>query len=68
MLGRVFSVLGMIQSAMMPLAMLVYGPLADRIAMEWLLMGAGLLLFAQSVFLLGHKRLLDAGKPTSPLS
>ena len=36
-LGRVFGVLGMISSAMMPLGMLVFGPLADIIRIEYML-------------------------------
>jgi DHA3 family macrolide efflux protein-like MFS transporter len=45
-LGRVFSVLTMISTSLMPLSMLVYGPLADSIKIEWLLIGTGLLMFA----------------------
>lgn len=62
-LGRVFGVLGMISSVMMPLGMLVFGPLADIIKIEWLLMGTGLLLFTQGFFLIGNKVLIEAGKP-----
>ncbi|TEB06508.1 enterobactin exporter EntS [Pelotomaculum schinkii] len=62
-LGRVFGVLGMISSVMMPLGMLVFGPLADIIKIEWLLRGTGLLLFTQGFFLIGNKVLIEAGKP-----
>jgi DHA3 family macrolide efflux protein-like MFS transporter len=62
-LGRVFSVLGMLSSGMMPMGMLVFGPLSDTIKIEWLLMGTGLLLFIQSFFLIGNKVLIEAGKP-----
>ena len=64
-LGRVFGVLGMISSTMMPLGMLIFGPLSDIIKIEWLLIGTGLLLFIQGFFLLGNKVLIEAGKPTS---
>ncbi|KYH28210.1 putative bacilysin exporter BacE [Clostridium colicanis DSM 13634] len=64
-LGRVFSVLGMISSIMMPLGMLVFGPLADIIKIEWLLIGTGLLLFSQGFFMLSSKVLIEAGKPAS---
>lgn len=40
-MGRVFSVLGMISSALMPLSMLGYGPLAEIVRVEWLLIGSG---------------------------
>jgi DHA3 family macrolide efflux protein-like MFS transporter len=62
-LGRVFGVLGMISSSMMPLGMLIFGPVADIISIEILLIGTGLLLFIQGFFLLGDKVLMGAGKP-----
>ncbi|MGZ9819192.1 MFS transporter [Peribacillus simplex] len=65
LLGRVFGVLGMISTSMMPLGMLVFGPISDIIKIEWLLIGTGLLLFIQGFFLLGSKVLIEAGKPIS---
>ncbi len=62
-LGRVFGVWGMISSSMMPLAMLFFGPLADEVKIEWLLIGTGIILFIQGFFLIGNKRLLEAGEP-----
>lgn len=62
-LGRVFGVLNMISSSIMPLVMLVYGPLADFIKIEWLFIGTGLLMFVESLFMLGNKVLIEAGKP-----
>ncbi|NLV16682.1 MAG: MFS transporter [Syntrophomonadaceae bacterium] len=62
-LGRVFGIFGMISSTMMPLGMLIFGPIADIIRIEWLLIGSGLLLFALGLLLLGNKPLLEAGKP-----
>ncbi|MFJ5762021.1 MFS transporter [Neobacillus sp. NPDC093182] len=62
-LGRVFGVLGMISTSMMPLGMLIFGPIADIIEIEWLLIGTGLLMFIQGFFLIGSKMLLEAGKP-----
>ncbi|NPV92166.1 MAG: MFS transporter [Firmicutes bacterium] len=62
-MGRVFGVLGMISSSMMPLGMLVFGPIADLIKIEWLLIGTGLLLFAMGLFMLGDKVLVEAGEP-----
>ncbi|HBV99415.1 MAG: MFS transporter [Peptococcaceae bacterium BICA1-7] len=64
-LGRVFGVFGMISSSMMPLGMLVFGPVSDFVKIEWLLIGTGFLLFAQSFFMLGSSVLLEAGKPGS---
>lgn len=62
-LGRVFGVLGMISTSMMPLGMLVFGPIADKIEIEWLLIVTGILLFIQGFFLIGSKVLVEAGKP-----
>lgn len=66
-LGRVFGVLGMISSSMMPLGMLIFGPLADVVKIEWLLIGTGILLFIQGFFLMGSKVLMEAGKPNEKL-
>jgi DHA3 family macrolide efflux protein-like MFS transporter len=64
-LGRIFGVFGMIASSMMPLGMLLFGPIADIIKIEWLLIGTGILMFIQGFFLLGNKVLIEAGKPIS---
>lgn len=62
-LGRVFGVLSMISSTMMPLGMLIFGPLADLVAIEWLLIGTGLLLGLQGYLLRRDGPLLQAGEP-----
>ena len=62
-LGRVFGVMGMISSSMMPLGMLIFGPLADIISIEYLLKGTGIALFLLSFFLIGSRDLVEAGKP-----
>lgn len=64
-LGRVFGVLSMISSVMMPAGMLLFGPLADIIKIEWLLIITGILMFIQSFFLIGDKALVEAGKSNS---
>ena len=61
-LGRVFGVMGMISSIMMPLGMLVFGPIADVVKIERLLIGSGAGLFAIGFFLVGDRVLVDAGK------
>jgi DHA3 family macrolide efflux protein-like MFS transporter len=63
--GRVFGVLGMIWSSMMPLGSLVFGPLADVVRIEWLLIGTGLLMCVQSVVMLSSKVMVEEGKPTA---
>lgn len=62
-LGRVFGVMGMISSSMMPLGMLVFGPLSDMVRIEWLLMGTGFLLLLLSFALVYSKDLVAAGEP-----
>jgi MFS transporter, DHA3 family, macrolide efflux protein len=64
-MGRVFGLMGMIGSVTMPMGMLVFGPLADVVDIEWLLIVTGGLLFIQGFFLLGTKSLVEAGKPVA---
>ncbi len=62
-LGRIFGVFGMISTSMMPMGMLVFGPIADVIKIEWLLVGTGLLIFVLGISLGRSKVLLKAGGP-----
>ncbi len=62
-LGRVFGVMGMLSTSMMPLGMLIFGPTADVIKIEWLLIGTGLLIIILSLLLGRNKVLIEAGKP-----
>jgi MFS transporter, DHA3 family, macrolide efflux protein len=62
-LGRVFGVMGMISTSMMPIGMLIFGPIADIIDIEWLLIGTGLLTIMLSVMLGRDQVLIEAGKP-----
>ncbi|HHV29438.1 MFS transporter [Acetivibrio mesophilus] len=64
-LGRVFGVLSMISSIMMPMAMLVFGPLSDRIKIEFLLIATGALMALQSILMYRNKTLIEATKPSS---
>lgn len=51
MLGRVFSIIHLIAASAMPLAMLIFGPLADIVRIEFILLGSGgLLAFAGLTF------------------
>jgi DHA3 family macrolide efflux protein-like MFS transporter len=63
MMGRVFGVYGMISSSVMPIGMLLFGPVSDSIAIEWLLLVTGALMLVQSIFLLLSRTLRDAGLP-----
>lgn len=62
-MGRVFSILGMISSIMMPFSMLVFGPASDLIKIEWMLIGTGIMVTVLSYFFGIDKTLLEAGKP-----
>lgn len=62
-LGRVFGVLSMISTSVMPLGMLIFGPIADFVDIEWLLIGTGIFMFIEAFFLAGSKVLVQAGKP-----
>jgi MFS transporter, DHA3 family, macrolide efflux protein len=65
-LGRIFGVQSMIATLMMPLGMLVFGPLADRMAIEILMVVSGLLLVFIAFFALRDQVLVEAGKPKEP--
>ncbi|WP_424236869.1 MFS transporter [Bhargavaea ginsengi] len=68
-LGRVFGVLGMISTSMMPLGMLVFGPLADMVRIEWLLLGTGVLIIVLAVLMGRSQDLVKAGEPAAePIS
>lgn len=64
-LGRIYGVFGMISTSMMPIGMLIFGPIADFVKIEWLLIGTGLFILILSVFLGRNKILLEIGKPVS---
>lgn len=61
-LGRIFGIFSMISSSMMPIGMLIFGPLADTIAIEWILIVTGVLMLLLLVLLGRNKTLIEAGK------
>lgn len=62
-LGRVFGVFTMISSSVMPLSMLVFGPLSDAIEIEWLLLVTSVFMTILGWAMLGNKKLVAAGAP-----
>jgi DHA3 family macrolide efflux protein-like MFS transporter len=52
MLGRVFSIIQIIASTIMPLGMVVFGPLGDVVSIESILIGTGLCLTLLAPFIL----------------
>jgi DHA3 family macrolide efflux protein-like MFS transporter len=63
MIGRVMGVFSMLQSSMMPLGMLLFGPLAEVVRIEWLLVGTGLAILAQLAWVSRHRTLVEGGVP-----
>jgi DHA3 family macrolide efflux protein-like MFS transporter len=57
-LGRVFGVLSMISSIMMPVGMLIFGPLADVVDIELMLIVTGLIMLLIGFALLGNKTIV----------
>ena len=62
-MGRVFGVMTMLSTSVMPLAMLIFGPIADRLRIEWLLLGTGAVMVLLAILTLANKRLMEAGLP-----
>jgi DHA3 family macrolide efflux protein-like MFS transporter len=61
-MGRVFSVITMVSGVMMPLGMLVFGPVADIVAIDVLLIGTGIALVLLAVPFGTNKALREIGK------
>ena len=56
--GRVFGFVGIVMALAMPIGMVVFGPLADVVPIEWLLVAAGVL-----TFVVARRRRLAARRP-----
>lgn len=65
-MGRIFGVLTMVSSVMMPAGMLIFGPLADIVPIEWLLILTGVGMLVLSFALLKNKALVKAGVKQNP--
>jgi DHA3 family macrolide efflux protein-like MFS transporter len=61
-MGRVFSVLAMASSLMMPLGMVMWGPLSDQVPIAYLLIGTGIALALFGLVFMFDKTMLEAGK------
>jgi DHA3 family macrolide efflux protein-like MFS transporter len=61
-MGRVFSVITMISSLMMPAGMLVFGPLSDRVSIDLLLIITGSVICLLSLAFIASKTMREAGK------
>ena len=65
MMGRVFSVLMMINGLAMPFGIVLFGPLSDAVKIEFLLIVTGVLLVFGSLAIFSRKELLQAGEATA---
>jgi DHA3 family macrolide efflux protein-like MFS transporter len=65
-LGRVFGILTMISTSVMPLGMLLFGPLAEVVRIEWILLATGALMAILAPAVLVNRRLMDAGRKPEP--
>lgn len=63
-MGRIFGIYGMISSSMMPLGMILFGPLGDVIDIEWLMLGTGVLILITSIVILRNSTFVSAGEST----
>ena len=67
--GRVFGFVGVVMATAMPVGMLVFGPLADVVPVQWVLIGAGILTFvvvAIAAFIPAGRRAIAIGAEPTP--
>lgn len=62
-LGRIFGIFSMISSSMMPIGMLVFGPIADVVKIEWLLIISGSLMLLVGCIFAFTSSFIQAGEP-----
>ncbi len=60
-MGRIFSVNTMLFTSIMPLGMLIFGPMAQIVRIEWILMITGFLGLIQVLVVFRDKKLIRAG-------
>ena len=51
MIGRVFGLLGAMYSGFLPVGMAIFGPLADMLLLQWIMVGSGIALVLVTVYL-----------------
>ena len=57
MQGRVFGLLGAMYSGFLPVGMAIFGPMADEISLQWIMIGSGIALIVLSVFVGTNKEM-----------
>lgn len=57
MQGRVFGLLGAMYSGFLPVGMAIFGPMADGISLQWIMIGSGIALIVLSIFVGTNKEM-----------
>ena len=56
-LGRVFGLMGAMYSGFLPVGMAIFGPLADMLPLQWIMVGSGIALILVTVYLRAKSKL-----------
>jgi DHA3 family macrolide efflux protein-like MFS transporter len=64
-MGRVLAVFNMVSSIMMPAGMVLFGPLADLVSIDSILVVTGAVILVLSLPFIADKTLREAGRPES---
>jgi DHA3 family macrolide efflux protein-like MFS transporter len=59
MQGRVFGLLGSMYSGFLPVGMAIFGPLADYVPLQWIMIGSGIALVLIAIFMSTKKTFKD---------
>ena len=57
MQGRVFGLLGAMYSGFLPVGMAIFGPMADKISLQWIMIGSGIALLVLATFVAANKEM-----------
>ena len=57
MQGRVFGLLGAMYSGFLPVGIAIFGPMADKISLQWIMIGSGIALIVLSIFVGTNKEM-----------
>ena len=60
MQGRVFGLMGSMYSGFLPVGMAVFGPMADMVPLQWLMIGSGAALIALAAFVQTNKAMRES--------
>lgn len=60
-MGRIFGIMTMINTSMMPLGMVIFGPLADKVSVEILMLASGIACIVIAIAMSRAKTLVKAG-------